>query len=131
MKKAGIIHAELIKNIALLGHKDLFLIGDAGMPVPKGVEMIDLALCEGIPSFEQVLEAVLKEAEVEYYYMADEIHSKNERLFQTIENAMPHVSYETMPHEELKKLIKDCKFAIRTGEYSPYPNVVLRSGVVF
>jgi D-ribose pyranase len=36
-----------------------------------------------------------------------------------------------MPHSEFKKLTKTVKFAIRTGEFSPYPNIILRAGVVF
>ena len=38
MKKSGILNAQLIRCIAELGHKDLFMIGDAGMPIPKRSE---------------------------------------------------------------------------------------------
>jgi D-ribose pyranase len=131
MKKTGILNAELMKQIASLGHKELFLIGDAGMPIPKGVEVIDLVLCEGVPTFEQVLNAVLKETEVEYYYLADEIQTDNRRLFDYIRGAMPAHPYETMPHSDLKHLTQSCKFAVRTGECSSYSNVVLRAGVTF
>ena len=37
MKKRGIINAQLAGLIAGLGHKDAFMIGDGGMPIPKGV----------------------------------------------------------------------------------------------
>ena len=61
MKKTGILHGELSKTIAELAHDDMILIGDAGMPVPEGVKMIDLALKEGVPHFLDVLEAVMRE----------------------------------------------------------------------
>jgi len=80
MKKRGVLHAELSRCIAALGHKDLFMIGDAGMPIPPGVEIIDLAVTAGVPTFRQVLDAVLTEAEVEGYYLADEIRTNNEEL---------------------------------------------------
>lgn len=131
MKKTGIINGELIKQIAFLGHRELFLIGDAGMPIPKSVEVIDLALCGGVPSFEQVLNAVLKETEVEYYYLAQEIHEDNPGILNHIQQIMPGMPHEWMPHADLKKLTKACKFAVRTGEFSPFSNVVLRAGVVF
>ena len=51
MKKRGIINAQLAGLIAGLGHKDAFMIGDGGMPIPKGVEIVDLALCGGVPTF--------------------------------------------------------------------------------
>lgn len=131
MKKKGILHAELMKKIAALGHMDLFMIGDAGMPVPDGVEVIDLALCGGIPSFRQVLEAVLDETQVEFYYLAEEIQEQNAEMLSYIRKKMNGISCEMMPHAELKKKSEQCRFAIRTGEFSPYPNVILRAGVVF
>lgn len=131
MKKKGILHAELMKQIAALGHMELFLVGDAGMPIPKGVRVIDLALCKGVPTFEQVLGAVLQETQVEYYYLADEILSENQRLLTYIERVLPDAEFEMISHADLKKLTEQCKFAVRTGEFSPYSNIVLRAGVVF
>ncbi|MDD2970720.1 MAG: D-ribose pyranase [Lachnospiraceae bacterium] len=131
MKKRGILNTQLAGYIAALGHKDLFLIGDAGMPIPKGVPIVDLVLCGGIPSFEQVLSAVLDETEVEYYYLADEIREKNPKLLNYIQECLPDINSEKMPHDELKAFTKNVKFAIRTGEVTPYPNIVLRAGVTF
>ena len=131
MKKTGIINAELMKQIAALGHMELFLIGDAGMPIPKGVPVIDLALCEGVPSFAAVLDAVLRETEVEFYYLAEEIAQRNPGLLEHIRQVMPGIPSERMPHAALKEMTRECKFAVRTGEYSPFPKVVLRAGVTF
>lgn len=36
-----------------------------------------------------------------------------------------------IPHEEVKELSKDCKAVIRTGEFTPYSNIILKSGVLF
>ena len=80
MKKRGIINAQLAGLIAGLGHKDAFMIGDGGMPIPKGVEIVDLALCGGVPTFRQVMDAVLDEAEIESYTIAKEIVEKNPEL---------------------------------------------------
>ena len=131
MKKRGILNAELAREIAALGHKDIFLIGDAGMPIPSGVPIIDLALCGGVPTFEQVLTAVLDETEVEYYYLAEEIVEKNQHLLDFIRKSMPGIESEMMPHMELKEYTKTVKFAVRTGEFTPYPNIILRAGVAF
>jgi D-ribose pyranase len=131
MKKRGIINGQLAGYIAALGHKDLFLIGDAGLPIPAGIPVVDLALCGGVPSFEQVLSAVLDETVVEYYYLAEEITNKNERLLKFITEALPETDHKMMPHTDFKEFTKDVKFAIRTGEFTPYPNIVLRAGVAF
>lgn len=131
MKKHGILHAQLSGLIAALGHKDLFMIGDAGMPIPPGVVVVDLALCGGVPSFEQVLTAVLAEAEVEFYSLAEEIKEKNPVLLSFIENNLPQTEHAFIPHVQLKELSQQVRFAIRTGEFTPYPNIILRAGVAF
>ncbi|SHJ82657.1 D-ribose pyranase [Hespellia stercorisuis] len=131
MKKSGIINAQLAGYIAGLGHKDTFMIGDGGMPIPKGVPIVDLALCGGVPTFVQTMDAVLGEAEVEFYTLAEEIVEKNPALLKYIEEKLSGVEHEMIPHEDLKVMSKDVKFAIRTGEFTPYPNIILRAGVAF
>ena len=131
MKKSGILHAQLSACVAALGHKDLFMVGDAGMPIPPGVTVIDLAVTKGVPTFQQVMDALLTEAAVEGCYLAEEIHENNPQLHAYIKEKLGNVEYEYMPHDELKELSKKVRFAIRTGEFTPYPNVILRAGVVF
>jgi len=65
MKKHGLLHAELSRLVAALGHHDLLVIGDAGLPVPKGVPVIDLALRPGVPGFVETLATVLGELVVQ------------------------------------------------------------------
>ncbi len=132
MKKRGILNGELSKLIAEMGHMDMILIGDAGMPVPKGVKLIDLAVVEGIPGFIDVLNAVLEDLKVEEAYIDVELKSVSphmkERLDSVIDNQF---KVNEIEHVKLKELSKDCKAVIRTGEFTPYSNIILKSGVVF
>lgn len=131
MKKRGILNAQLAGYIAALGHRDLFMIGDAGMPIPRGVPIVDLALCGGVPTFVQTMDAVLEEAGAEFYTLAEEIKEKNPALLTYIQGKLPEVEHEFISHEDLKKMSANVKFAIRTGEFTPYPNIILRAGVAF
>jgi D-ribose pyranase len=131
MKKRGILNSQLAGYIAALGHKDLFLIGDAGLPIPPGIPIVDLVLCGGVPTFEQVLHAVIEETAVEFYYLAEEIVDKNDRLLKYILEELPKIDSKMIPHAEFKEFTKKVKFAIRTGEFTPYPNIVLQAGVAF
>ena len=72
MKKTGILNSQLSGMIAALGYKDLVMIGDAGMPIPKGVPIVDLAVTKGVPTFAQVFEAVMEEMCAEHYFVAEE-----------------------------------------------------------
>lgn len=131
MKKRGILNAQLIGLIATLGHKDTFMVGDAGMPIPAGVTVVDLALCGGVPTFRQVMDAVLDETEIEAYTIAEEIDEKNPELLAYIREKLPTAEEEKIAHTELKKRSASCRFAVRTGEFTPYPNIILRAGVAF
>lgn len=131
MKKSGILNAQLIGHIAALGHMDLFMIGDAGMPIPKGVPIVDLVLCGGVPTFKQVMDAVLDETVVEAYTIANEIEEKNPELLAYIQEKLPEAEETRISHTDLKAMSANVKFAIRTGEFTPYPNIILRAGVAF
>jgi D-ribose pyranase len=138
MKRSGILHPGLSRAIASLGHGDALVIADAGLPIPPGVERIDLCFAPGKPGFLEVLEAVLGEMEVERAVVAAELATAApaafaERLRQRLA-ALPRVGaagLEVVPHAELKRLSASARAVVRTGEFTPYANVVLRSGVVF
>lgn len=72
MKKTKLLNAALSHLIAQLGHNDVVVVGDAGLPVPAGVPCIDLALMRGLPSLAQVLEALESEMQVERMVLAKE-----------------------------------------------------------
>ena len=131
MKKKGILNVELCAALAGLGHKDKFLIGDAGMPIPENVPIIDLVLVAGIPTFEQVVKAIAEEVVVEQYTIASEMPGKNQKNLAVLEEAFEGVPQVQTPHVDLKAYTAQCKFAIRTGENTPFANVVLQAGVAF
>ncbi len=131
MKKKGILNAQLAGYIAALGHKDLFMIGDAGMPIPPGVPIVDLVLTAGVPTFEQAMDAILDEAVVEGYTIAEEIIENNPRLLSYIREKLPEAEETMISHTELKAMSAKVRFAVRTGEFTPYPNIILRAGVAF
>jgi len=43
VKKTILINSRLSEVIASMGHTDTIAIADSGLPIPKGVERIDLA----------------------------------------------------------------------------------------
>ncbi len=129
MKKEVILNHQLNRVISEMGHHDMLIIADAGLPIPKEVERIDLALKCGNPSFAEVLPVVLSELEVEEAYVAKEIKEKNPQILNLVSSLIGEVKFIT--HEELKELSKQARAIIRTGECSPYANIILISGVPF
>ncbi len=60
MKKGCVLNADISSVISRLGHTDTLVVCDAGLPVPRSAQRIDMALTQGVPSFMQVLEVVTK-----------------------------------------------------------------------
>lgn len=132
MKKNGILNSDISKVLSDLGHTDKIVIADCGLPVPEGVKKIDLSLTEGVPSFSDVLKVILQEMQVEKAILATEITSENSDLDEAVQNFLQeNIEIIYTSHEELKRRTKEAKTIIRTGEATPYANVILHSGVIF
>ncbi|WP_327395533.1 D-ribose pyranase [Streptomyces phaeochromogenes] len=130
MKKAGILNRHLAGAIAELGHGDGVLICDAGMPIPAGPRVVDLAFRAGVPSFEEVLEGLLDELVVESATAAKEVREANPEASALLADRFPH-ALTHVSHEDLKILSADARLIVRTGEARPYANVLLHCGVFF
>lgn len=131
MKKTQVINSDISRVISQMGHFDTLSIGDAGMPVPRETEKIDLAVSNGIPSFLQVLDNVLTELEVQRVYLAEEIKEQNPAQLEAIKERFPETEIVFIPHAEMKQDLHKCHAFIRTGEMTPYSNIILESGVTF
>lgn len=129
MKKHGILNRELAGIFAKLGHTDQIVIADCGLPIPDDVTCIDLAYKLGKPSFLTILETVLDDLIVEQAYLAEEIKDGNPVVYEAVQEKLPQIAYIT--HEQFKEQTKKAKVIIRTGETTPYANVILQSGVIF
>jgi D-ribose pyranase len=131
MKKGGILNADLSAVIARMGHMDTLTVGDAGLPIPDGPQRIDLVVKPGLPAFLAVVEVVLQELQVESAIVAQEMLEVSPQLHEQLVNVLGSIPINTVPHEEFKKLTAKSKAVVRTGEFTPYANVILVSGVVF
>lgn len=129
MKKQGILNRELAGIFARLGHTDKIVIADCGLPIPDGVICIDLAYKLGEPGFMTILEVVLEDLKVEHSYLAEEIITANETIHSSLLKIVEPVTY--ISHEQFKKMSSEAKVIIRTGEITPYANIMLQSGVIF
>lgn len=132
MKKVGILHAQLSRVIASMAHGEMLVIGDAGLPVPKGVEAIDLALKDGVPGFIETVEAILGELYVENAIIDTEQEDVSPQMFKEFTAMWPNdIPVQKVPHAEFQEIVKGAKAVVRTGEFTPYSNIILVAGVLF
>lgn len=131
MNKHSILNSEINKVLANLGHTDAIVIADCGLPVPDGVKKIDLALKIGTPSFMEIVNLINQYMQIERATIANEIHDKNSNTYIQLKNELQKIEFTEVSHEEFKEKTKSVKAIIRTGEATPYANVILYAGVIF
>jgi ABC-type ribose transport system, auxiliary component len=131
MKKSALLNSNISEVISRMGHTDGLAIGDCGLPIPDETKRIDIALIKDIPSFIDTLRIVLMELQIEEVEIAKETMEVSPSLYAEIKKAIGDVKITVITHEELKQKLKECKAVIRTGEQTPYANIILKSGVVF
>jgi D-ribose pyranase len=131
MKKQGLLHAELARIVAGMGHGDLLVIGDAGLPAPPSIPCVDLAVRCGLPPMLDVARVVADELQVEALTVADELLARDDPLPAALRELFPDARFDHVTHDALKGMSARAQAVVRTGECTPYHNVVLTAGVVF
>ena len=128
MKRSGIINAPLAGHLARLGHTDLVVVADAGLPVPAHVPLVDLAIVFGLPRFTDVLDALLADIVVEYAWVSEQADGTPAGPWVDTRLDAPA---ERIEHAKLKAMVSQAQLVIRTGEDTAWANVILRCGVPF
>jgi D-ribose pyranase len=130
MKRTGILNAPLSGALATLGHTDLVLVVDAGFPIPREANRIDLAIAENLPDLRTVLALIADELVVEGVVRADDVPSNNPRLDEWLQATFTGAEFTTRTHAEvLGELARQAKVIVRTGAFEPWGNIGLYCGV--
>ena len=139
MKKGLLLNAPLSAVIAECGHTDQICLCDAGLPIPAATQRIDLALKAGVPGLLETTQVVCEEMVVERVILAEELprvspecHDQLLQLLQQAESKQGKpIQIEYIPHEAFKQQTHQCKAVVRTGEVTPYANLIICAGVAF
>lgn len=130
-KTATTINPALSRVISETGHTDLIVVTDAGLPIPVGAERIDLAYRPGAPAFLDVLDTVLAEMVVEGATVSSEIAEQSPHMLAALRERLPGIDIELVPHVDFKRRTHDARAFVRSGEFTPYANVILHAGVAY
>ncbi len=133
MKKNGTLNTSLSRTIASMGHTDKLVVCDSGLPIPRESDIVDLALTMNIPRFIDTVRVILEELQIEQAIIAKELPQRNKEVYRELMTLLKGVKVIEVSHNEFKKMTRDggnISF-VRTGEATPFSNVILVSGVVF
>lgn len=128
MKRSGILHPGIAQLLASAGHTDYFLVTDRGFPVPTEPERIDLALTDDLPTVVDVLRAVHEEFVIDRIIITEEMTTFSPEWVAELRGLLGDITVEVVSHIDLKRLGHDAKATIRTGDTTPYANLIVVSG---
>lgn len=115
--------AALIRQV---NHTQLLLIADRGFPVPPLPIVVDLSLVADVPTVPQVLDAVLPDLPADRIILAEE--HRTTAPAQAEEHGRLAVALEFVPHVQFKRLARHAVGCIRTGDATPYANLLVVGG---
>lgn len=126
MLKSGIINPALAALLCKFRHTNWLAVADRNFPSWPELETVDISLDDNIPTVCQVLESLNKYYVIGAVRMAREFreHGGNVAQFQAF---LPNAQIQFEPHIELKKRVPHCIGLIRTGDTTPYANILLQS----
>jgi D-ribose pyranose/furanose isomerase RbsD len=130
MKRGGVLNMKLSAAIAAMGHDDIMLVCDAGLPLVYDGRVIDLALAPDVPDLFTVLRTIRQEMWVEKFAFIAETADFNPVVVNTVKEIFPDAAMATMPNEWFHQIaVNGAKYVVRTGAWRPWGNVALWSGI--
>jgi len=121
-----LLNPEVAALIRRVNHTQMLLIADRGFPVPALPTVIDLSLTADIPTIPQVLAAIRPDLPLDRLIVAEEQQVASPACWE--ENRSRGVHFEAVPHLAFKRMAKHAVGCIRTGDSTPYGNVLLVGG---
>jgi D-ribose pyranase len=125
---SGIINPLILSLVARARHTDALVIADAAFKSWPGVETIDVSLIKGLPTVNQVMEAVLANWKCGEVVKSQEFLAFNgvdvQEEFRRIVQGI-NVTFE--PFADFKARVPFAAGIIRTGETMEHGNVILIS----
>lgn len=147
LKAKGILNPEISELVARMGHGDRLTVTDRGFPLPLNddVNVVDVSVGPNLPNMVEVVEVILEDLEIEEVIIAEEteevspeIHEQLMDIVNKLDNKGNDIKISVIPHSKFKHLVlrgaeegKEMKGMVRTGELTPYANIMLISGVTF
>ena len=131
MKKIGVLNVDISEVIASMGHGDMLVVSDAGLAIPPTVRRIDVALKEGLPGLVETAEVIEGELQVERIIVPEMMESACPHIQEALLKLFSGIEIEKVPTERYRELAGTARAIVRTGECTPYANLILVSGVTF
>ena len=129
MLNSGILNPCILSLLARVRHTNALVITDRGFPFWPQIETVDISLVDDVPTVLQVLAAIRGNFNATQAFMAREFQKNNSAATRAaFAKGLVGISTEFEPHVQFKKRVPGAIGLIRTGDTTPYSNMILISG---
>ncbi len=122
-----LLNSLLAGTLREVGHTQMLLLADKGFPVPPGVETIDLALTNDLPTVLDVIRAIADDFAFDRILIAEEMKAVSGPRVTELET-LTGKPIEAFAHIDFKHIAAHARLAVRTGDTTPYANCLLVRG---
>jgi D-ribose pyranase len=128
MLKTGILNPQIASLLARVRHTNTLVVADRGFPYWPAVETVDISLVDNVPTVVDVVQALRAHWDAGKAYMAEEfLQSGDSRAEASFVAALEGLAVVYEPHVEFKRRVPSALGVIRTGDTTPFGNVILES----
>ncbi|MBP6507368.1 MAG: D-ribose pyranase [Opitutaceae bacterium] len=127
MLRTGILNPHVLALLARIRHTNTLVIADRGFPFWPQIETVDLALVDDVPTVLQVYDALAANFVIGHVWAAREFkaHNSAAKLAALQKRTGAKLTFEA--HLAFKKRVPHAIGLIRTGDTTPYGNLILES----
>jgi len=131
MIQTGILNPHVLDLIARIRHTNTLVISDWAFPYWPEIETVDISLTHNIPTVLDVLNVLKQNFKIGKIWQAEEFLATNSaesiKAFDDSFAEIPNVKVSRLAHNDFKKMVPSAIGLIRTGDATPYGNIILES----
>jgi D-ribose pyranase len=128
MLQSGILNPHVLQLIARIRHTNTLVISDWAFPFWPEIETVDISLTHHIPTVLDVLDLLTPVFKIGRIWQADEfVASNSPETVARFAKSFGNIPLTREPHADFKKRVPRAIGLIRTGDATPYGNIIVES----
>jgi D-ribose pyranase len=128
MLNTGILNPHVLDLIARIRHTNTLVISDWAFPFWPEIETVDISLTQGIPTVLDVLDLLTPVFKIGRIWQAEEFVATNTpEAVARFAKSFGQIPLTREAHVDFKKRVPHAIGLIRTGDPTPYGNVIIES----
>ncbi len=128
MLQTSIINPHVLDLLAKIRHTNTLVIADAAFPYWPQIETVDISLTRGIPTVLDLLDLLTPVFQIGHIWQAEEFLSHNSpEVIARFARSFGSIPLTREAHLEFKKRVPHAIGLIRSGDATPYGNIIVQS----